>query len=210
MPHRDHAGLSLLRHESDDRAAVSEFIRAKFLKDHGAHLHHLMPHLFSLRRPGGEIVAAFGLREAAQERLFMECYLDEPVESRIARLSGREVARDRIIEVGNLAASPGGARAMIAALTRHLYETGTEWVTFTGVLALRHAFRRLGLRPLSIAAATPDRLSDAERALWGRYFESRPIVMAGYVPHGYRMLNLRRARAWQSALAAEQNGLCAS
>jgi len=210
MPHRDHAGLRLVHHESDDRTAVSEFIRAKFLKDHGAHLHHLMPQLFSLRRPGDEIVAAFGLREAAKERLFMECYLDEPVESRIARLSGREVARDRIIEVGNLAASPGGARAMITALTRHLYETGTEWVTFTGVLALRHAFQRLGLRPLSIAAATPDRLAESERALWGRYFESRPVVMAGYVPHGYRMLMRRQARAWQTALAAEQSEDCAS
>jgi hypothetical protein len=205
MPHLDQTGLRLVRHDADDRAAVSEFIRAKFLKDHGAHLHRLMPALFSLRRPGDEIVAAFGLREARHEPLFMECYLDEPVETRIARLSGRDVARDRIIEVGNLAAAPGGARAMIAALTKHLYESRTEWVTFTGVLALRHAFRRLGLRPLSIAAATPDRLSEAERALWGRYFESRPIVMAGYVPHGYRVLTQRRVRAWEAALAAEQH-----
>jgi hypothetical protein len=90
-------------------------------------------------------------------------------------------------------------------LTKHLYESSTEWVTFTGVLALRHAFRRLGLRPLSIAAATLDRLSEAERALWGRYFESRPIVMAGYVPHGYRVLTQRRVRAWEAALAAEQH-----
>ncbi len=140
----------------------------------------------------------------------MECYLDEPVEHRIARLSGHEVARERIIEVGNLAATPGGARAMIMALTTHLHEVGIEWVTFTGVLALRHAFRRLGLRPLSIAAATPDRLSDTERLLWGRYFESRPIVMAGYVPHGYRMLTQRQARAWQSALAADHGEAIAS
>ena len=210
MPHHDHAGLRLVRHEPDDRDAVSDFIRAKFLRDHGAHLHHLMPHLFSLRRPGDEIVAAFGLREAAHERLFMECYLDEPVESRIARLSGREVARDRIIEVGNLATTLGGARAMIAALTKHLHETGTEWVTFTGVHALRHAFHRLGLRPLSIAAATPDRLSDSERLLWGRYFEGRPVVMAGYVPHGYRMLMRRQDRAWQAALTLEQSEACAS
>jgi hypothetical protein len=210
MPHRDHAGLRLLRHESEDRAAVSEFIRAKFMKDHGARLDHLMPMLFSLRRPDDAIVAAFCLREAAQERLFMECYLDEPVERRIARLSGREVARARIIEVGNLAASPGGARAMITALTRHLHEAGIEWVTFTGVLALRHAFRRLGLRPLSIAAATPDRLTESERALWGRYFDSRPVVMAGYVPHGHRMLMQHKARAWQAALAAEPHEVCAS
>ena len=211
MPHPlRHAGLTLVRHDGADRVDVSAFIRRKFLNDHGAHLQHLMPDLFSLRRPDDTIVAAFGLREAASEQLFMECYLDEPVECRIARLSGREVARGRIIEVGNLAAAPGGARAMIVALTTHLQAAGIEWVTFTGVLALRHAFRRLGLRPLSIAAATPDRLSEAERALWGRYFESRPIVMAGYVPHGYRMLMQRRARAWQTALAAEQSTAIAS
>jgi hypothetical protein len=210
MPHHEHAGLRLVRHEVEDRATVSEFIRAKFLKDHGAHLHHLMPHLFSLRRPDDEIVAAFGLREAATERLFMECYLDEPVENRIARLSGQEVVRSRIREVGNLAAGPGGARAMITELTRHLHETGIEWVTFTGVLALRHAFHRLGLRPLQIAAATPDRLPDDERALWGRYFDSRPVVMAGNVSHGYRMLTQRRARAWKTALGAEPGSVCAS
>jgi hypothetical protein len=210
MPHRDHAGLRLVRHGPDDHADVSAFIRAKFLKDHGAHLRHLMPHLFSLRRPDDEIVAAFGLREAARERLFMECYLDEPVEHRIARLSGREVARDRIIEVGNLAGGPGGARAIITALTKHLHEAGIDWVTFTGVLALRHAFQRLGLRPLSIAAATPDRLSEPERTLWGRYFDSHPVVMAGYVPHGYRMLMRRQARAWERALALEQRETCAS
>ena len=210
MPHRDHAGLRLVRHGSDDRADVSAYIRAKFLKDHGAHLHHLMPHLFSLRRPGDEIVAAFGLREARHERCSWNAISTSRSRAASPALSGREVARDRTIEVGNLAASPGGARAMIMALTKHLHESGIEWVTFTGVLALRHAFQRLGLRPLSIAAATPDRLSESERALWGRYFESRPVVMAGYVPHGHRMLMRRQARAWQTALALEQSEACAS
>jgi len=89
---------------------------------------------------------------------------------------------------------------MIEALTHHLHETGIEWVTFTGVLALRHAFRRLGLRPLAIAAATPDRLSAAERSLWGRYFESSPVVMVGNVAHGHRVLSQRRASRWSNAL----------
>jgi hypothetical protein len=210
MIHAEHSGFRLLRHDSGDRAAVSEFIRAKFLKDHGAQLEQLMPSLFSLRRPTGEIVAAFGLRGATLERLFMERYLDEPVERRLTYLSGREVARESIIEVGNLAAVPGGARAMISALTQHLHEAGAEWVAFTGVLALRHAFWRLGLRPLTLTAATPDRLSHTERALWGRYFDSQPMVMAGNVPHGYRVLMQRRARAWQSALDVEPSGILAS
>jgi len=179
--------LHLTEHPEADCETVSQFIRDRFARDHDAHLTHLMPRLFSIAASDGEMIAAFGLREAAAP-LFMECYLDEPVEDRISRLSGRRVRREAIIEVGNMAARLGGARAMITALTAHLHAAGFEWVTFTGVATLRAAFRRLGLHPIEIAAARPERLSETERQSWGRYFESKPIVMAGYVPHGYQVL----------------------
>jgi hypothetical protein len=185
---RPDSDFTLAEHGAHDRAAVTQFIRSRFIEDHQAQLTHLMPRLFSLTTAAGQMVAGFGLREAAHSRLYMECYLDEPVEARIARLAGRAVARRRIVEVGNLASRPGGARAMIALLTRHLYEQDFEWVTFTGVARLRAAFHRLGLHPLEIARARADRLSESERLAWGRYFESRPIVMAGHVPSGYRAL----------------------
>ena len=180
--------LRLFQHQSHDRDGVSQFIRNRFLNDYDARLDHLMPLLFSLRGAEDQIVAAFGLREATTSRLFMECYLDEPVEQRISALAGRPVARDGIVEVGNLAARPGGARSMIAVLTRHLYAAGFEWVTFTGVSALRAAFHRLGLHPIELARATPERLTPAERLAWGRYFEGRPMVMAGNIAEGYRAL----------------------
>jgi hypothetical protein len=183
------SGLILAEHDAADRLEVSQFIRNRFLKDYDARLTHLMPRLFSLTNAAGQMVAGFGLREAAQSPLFMECYLDEPIEARLARLAGRKVERARIVEVGNLAARPGGARSMIALLTRHLYELDFEWVTFTGVALLRSAFHRLGLHPLEIARATPDRLNERERLAWGRYFEGRPIVMAGHVASGYRVLS---------------------
>jgi len=185
---RPSSELRLLQHESHDRDGVSQFIRNRFLNDYDARLDHLMPLLFSLRGAEDQIVAAFGLREATTSRLFMECYLDEPVEQRISALAGRPVAREGIVEVGNLAARPGGARSMIAVLTRHLYAAGFEWVTFTGVSALRAAFHRLGLHPIELARATPERLTPAERLAWGRYFEGRPMVMAGNIAEGYRAL----------------------
>jgi hypothetical protein len=204
MPSTQHAPRPELRlqpHGPGDLAGVSDFIRSRFLKDYDAHLVNLMPNLFSLRQDDGQIVAAFGTREAATSRLFMECYLDEPVEARIARLSGTSVSRAGIIEVGNLAAHPGGARSMISALTAHLYHAGFEWVTFTGVATLRSAFHRLGLRPIELAQATPDRLAPAERKAWGRYFSGRPVVMAGHIPHGYQVLvgSTRRGHAVTAA-----------
>jgi len=180
--------LRLIEHSADSSAVVERFIRDRFFEDYRAKLSHLMPRLFSLSDASERMVAAFGLREAAKSTLFMERYLDEPIEERIQRLVARKVSREHIIEVGNLAALPGGARSMITVLTRHLYELGFEWVTFTGVALVRAAFLRLGLNPLVIAQATPDRLTAAERLVWGRYFEGRPIVMAGHIPNGYRML----------------------
>jgi hypothetical protein len=198
--------LKLIEHNAGNSEMVEKFIRDRFFEDYRAKLTNLMPRLFSVSDASQRMVAAFGLREAASSRLFMECYLDEPIEDRIGRLVARKVSREHIIEVGNLAALPGGARSMIALLTRHLYELGFEWVTFTGVAVVRAAFLRLGLNPLVIAQATPDRLSATERLAWGRYFEGRPIVMAGHIPNGHSTLcrlqdGLRTASASGEAVA---------
>jgi len=177
-----------LQEQDRDREEVSSFIRLNFRRAYGATLVHLMPRLFSLRDREGNIVAAFGLREAAREPLFMETYLDHPVEHAISRHAGRKVSRASIIEVGNLATTPGGARAMIVALTSHLFENSFDWIVFTGVATLRAAFHRLGLRPFVLAEASPDRLTESELLLWGDYFAARPVVMGGYVPVGYQTL----------------------
>ena len=177
-----------LQEQECDREEISSFIRLNFRRAYGATLVHLMPRLFALRNREGNIVAAFGLREAAREPLFMEAYLDHPVEHAISRHAGRRISRASIIEVGNLATAPGGARAMIVALTSHLFENGFDWIVFTGVATLRAAFHRLGLRPFVLAEASPDRLTEPERLLWGDYFAARPVVMGGYVPIGYQTL----------------------
>jgi hypothetical protein len=206
---RTPAALRLVQHAPDDREAVSQFIRNRFFADYGARLTHLMPQLFSLRGADGQIAAAFGLREAATARLYMESYLDQPVEQRISTLAGRAVARDAIIEVGNLAAQPGGARAMIAMLTSHLYAAGFEWVTFTGVVRLRAAFHRLGLQPIELARATPDRLSAEDRVAWGRYFDGKPVVMAGNVAQGHQALVRATARTRPACSCDSDLGLSA-
>jgi hypothetical protein len=199
MPTRD--GLRLQEHGPEDRAEVSAFIRDRFHRSYGATLTHLMPRLFSLRSDVGDMVAAFGLREALRERLFMECYLDRAVETVISLHHGALVPRSAIVEVGNLATAPGGARLVITALTHYLHAQGVEWITFTGVAALRSAFARLGLRPVVLAKADPARLSATELMSWGNYFSASPVVMGGYVPGGFQSL-LREARPVAGVLVA--------
>lgn len=161
-----------------ERPAVEEFVRRGFEHAYGARLTRLMPTLMVLRRDA-QIAAACGLRPAACESLFLEAYLDAPVETALSLASGHRLERGDIVEVGNLViARAGYARRLIVHLTTYLSGNGTGWVVFTAVPALRNSFRRLGIPLLTLAAARADRLPAAARAEWGDYYEQAPTVTA--------------------------------
>jgi hypothetical protein len=95
--------------------------------------------------------------------------------------AGQPVRRERIVEVGNLAAeTSGGSIQVILALAGHLDELGYDWVVFTATSELAGIFARLGLPPLALAPADPARLG-GEAATWGSYYDSAPVVVAGRI-----------------------------
>ena len=69
---------------------------------------------------------------------------------------------------------------VILSLTRHLSAAGYEWVVFTATEPLVRIFTRLGLPLLALARADPARLGDEARD-WGRYYETKPVVVAGRI-----------------------------
>jgi hypothetical protein len=161
-----------------ERPDVQDFIRRGFEDAYGSHLVQFMPELMVLRN-GPEIAAACGLRQAAADRLFLEIYLDAPVETAIGTVSDPSVARMDIIEVGNLVISrPGYARRLIVHLAACLYARGCRWVVFSAVPALRNSFRRIGIPLVTLAPADAGRLSEDERARWGTYYDHSPVVTA--------------------------------
>ncbi len=179
-------------HDDEDRQEVESFIRQCFAAMHGAHIRHFMPRLLSLCAKSGERIAAFGLRDAAEAPLFLERYLDAPIEQTLQARLDHSVRRDDVIEVGNLSAFyPGAARWLIVAVTVMLHDAGYRWVTFTGTSALRNGFHRLGLRPVELGTATLMHLQPSERADWGSYYDHSPKVFAGDIAHGYQSLLMR-------------------
>lgn len=171
---------------NQDRQQTEHFIHDCFHSAYGADITHFMPRLFELSTRRGERVAAFGIRSAADEPLFLEHYLAQPIEQVLGAKLGTELKRDKIVEVGNLAAIyPGAARWLIVALTVKLYQSGFEWVVFTGTSTLRNGFRRLGLHPIELGPASLTQLPEAERTQWGSYYETSPVVMAGNIHYGY-------------------------
>lgn len=182
------AGLWLARAGDVRRPAFEAFVRQRFDEAHGARISSFMPDLFGLHDARLQLNAVCGARLATGQPLFLEQYLAAPVESAIAGLAGLPVAREEIVEVGNLAAaSSGSARLIIVIMTCLLAQRGLQWVVFTGAAGLINSFHRLGLKPLHLCSADPALLGEASGD-WGHYYEQRPQVFAGSIQLGYRQL----------------------
>lgn len=176
------------------RLAVENFICERFFEHYGAHIKHFMPCLLALVDAAGVLRGAAGLRSAASGPLFLERYLERPIEQLIhekqALRNGRVVSRNEIVEVGNLGTlAPGSTRILIVALTDLLVAQGFRWISFTGTPMLINSFQRLGLSPLCVGQARPECLGE-EKAAWGSYYETNPQVMVGEIMGGHqRLLN---------------------
>jgi hypothetical protein len=184
----DETGYTLIEHDCAARADVEKFIGRCFAERFGAQVDAFMPRLFTLRRGDGSICGAFGLR-SAQRRLFIEHYLDKPIEQAIAVSAKTPVERRGIVEVGHFCGvSAGTMRALILLLIERLHREGFEWVAFTGTHQLRNSFHRMGLFPLDLGAARIEAIPTESRAAWGNYYEHSPHVLAGRIRDGFAAL----------------------
>ncbi|MDX9707743.1 MAG: thermostable hemolysin, partial [Azospira sp.] len=85
------------------RGEAEAFVRDIFAHHYGATVNSFAPNLMLLEADG-QVIAATGWRGAGSESLFLERYLDMPIEQAMATLADQPVERSRIAEVGNLAA----------------------------------------------------------------------------------------------------------
>lgn len=161
------------------RAATEAFIAAVYRRRFAAELRSFMPHLLAFRSPQGELCAAVGLRCGSEGPLFVEHYLDQPAEQRIASNRCLPVSRRQIVELGSFAATtPGAARALILTVIPLLHDAGMRWVMWVATRQLRNAFDRLGLATRSLGPAQAHRLGEAA-ADWGHYYDALPELLYG-------------------------------
>ncbi len=165
--------------DSEDRAVIEQFISKAFQQSHGAKITRFMPHLMSLRDLDGKLIAACGLRSAAKEKLFLEHYLDQPIEQVLSERTGITVPRNDIVEVGNFSvAELGMARQLITAIIDQLHATSKHWAVFTVVQVLQNALIKLKTDPLILGNAYQDDLPVEIQSDWGSYYQQNPQVMA--------------------------------
>ena len=182
--------------ESDPgRASVERFIHRVFARRFGARVQRFAPQLVCLRdADSGDIVAAAGYRRADSGPLFLERYLDRPIELSLAEPGQPAVAREGIVEVGHLASERAGeGRRLIVRLAHHLAAQETQWVVSTLTEELRHLFVRMGITPLALGRADANALGE-QASEWGSYYEHHPVVLAGQMQPALRWLQRRQAK----------------
>lgn len=161
------------------RAEVEAFIKAVFKQAYGAEINHFMPQLVALRDSNGVLMAAFGWKKASAGPLFLEQYLDEPIESLISKTLGKQITREEITKIGNLAvANPRNAGILIAHVIQHSLDIGIQWCVATAHHSLQNGLIKGGRDVYPLYNADKARLTVEEQAKWGSYYQHMPQVVA--------------------------------
>jgi len=177
----DQLVFELIGQRHAERARVEETITQRFAQVYGADVRRFMPWQLCVRLTG-DIVATLGIRCAESAPLFLENYLDAPIEEMASRVIGRGVERKHIVEIGNLASNwRGASQWLFITLTLLLCEQERPWVTFTATPEVQKLLRRLDIMPVALVHADAERLGD-EKERWGSYYEQKPLVMITHAP----------------------------
>lgn len=164
--------------------AVRTFVADRYAAQHGAKpcMDYGQWHVVHARSE--QPMAALAVRRAADETLFLETYLELPIEAAVSMAFGRQVERGDIVEIGCLAAAPTPAMLRLWGEAAVSLSDQHRVAVATLTLPLRRMFARVGLPFVELAKADPALLRGAARHDWGRYYETQPFVCAGDIAAG--------------------------
>ncbi|WP_282176077.1 thermostable hemolysin [Vibrio nereis] len=166
---------------------VTQQLCTRYEQAFDAKLATFMPEFMALTIDG-EIKSLCGFRSAGNEALFLEQYLDDKAEVLLRQHFDTEISRSSVIEFGQLASfAHGNSPIHFFLMAEKLVEQGYEWCIFTATDPLHALMKRLGLSPIIIAEASPERVPEAEK-IWGTYYQHKPRVLAGNLIQGYQHL----------------------
>ncbi|MFT7533731.1 MAG: hypothetical protein ACI9FD_004773 [Gammaproteobacteria bacterium] len=173
------------------RKKAVAFIRESYQANYGAELNSFLPWIVACQRLDDNIEMAFGLNPANDGDLFLEVYLDQPVENLLSRATGTSIKRNSIVEIGNLAFSNNtNLVSNLKDIARYCLGNGFEYVICTASRLLRLIFSRAYLQPIFLGDAHYQNLRD-NPSHWGDYYRFTPKVLAG---------NLRQSLSHLTAL----------
>lgn len=174
---------------SSNYTEVKNFIETVFKKHYRAEISVGMPQLMAvIGKEESKVISAVGIRSAADSELFLEQYLDQPIEKILEQIFGHKVERKEIVEIGSLASGKrDAAKFLYSTLATYLKSQDFKYGVMTGTQYLQKYFRNIGMKPRIIAEAKQERLRD-QSVNWGTYYKNNPKVMVMEVKRGQKIL----------------------
>lgn len=172
---------------SPAKAELEQFISDTFERYYHAHLLHFYPYLLGAYDEYQKPYAAVGYRVASEQRLFLEQYLQNPVEVALSASAFNDqntlflepLSRRHIVEIGNLAATQQGAcRKIFQLLTLYFHRGHYRWIVFTATRTVRVVLKRMRLEAYPLVSAKLTAIQQSEQRYWGTYYDQQPVVMA--------------------------------
>ena len=182
-----------IANDDSSRASLETFVRHSYKKIFNAQLNSFLPNLVASTTSDDQIWAAFGYADAGQGKLFLENYLDDPIEKLVSKKIGKNIQRKKIVEVGNLSITHmADSVKTMRDIAGYLQSLGYEWIVCTATRYLRLLFLKSGAKPVSIAQAPKSRVSE-DGSEWGSYYVTAPEILIGNVNQSVSLIEQKLA-----------------
>lgn len=183
-----HTSVRFEEFDTPSGQELEQFVSTCFRGAFEADVHSHLPYFLSAYSDT-TLTATLGFQPVPEDKpIFIEQYLDCPVEQAILIKAHRAVSRHKVVELGSLSSAKKGFSELVFILIAAiLYEAGYEWVVFTATKQVQQLINKLGLSTVELCNADPTKLYDKSQS-WGHYYESNPKVLAGDLHYGMTVL----------------------
>ncbi len=209
-----HVSIEPASASSPERHRLEGAVVRRFESAFGADVKVFLCWLLGIVTGQDRVLGVIGAQNASGSRLFLERYLDRPVEESMPAAGVESVPRDAIWEVGNLAdVVPGIGLVLVTTMAAFLAARHARFAVFTATHRLRRTFARAGIELVDLGGASASRLPAPERARWGDYYDQAPRVMTARIDQiqaatGFLARSPDVLRLWREAEArAHAQGL---
>jgi hypothetical protein len=172
---------------------LKDFVADRFDRVHSATPCLDYPAWIQIRDQSRRPSATLGFRDASEGPLFLEAYLDQPIEALVSAALDKDIDRSEIVEIGCLAAIPSRSLIELWCETAETLRESHRVAVATLTRPLRSMFARVGIPFVELHMADPARLADAES--WGRYYQLDPVICCGEIAQGAALLERFTARS---------------
>ncbi|NOU50525.1 thermostable hemolysin [Pseudoalteromonas sp. JBTF-M23] len=163
------SALHWAKYNQNGRLELELQVKTGFAKAYAADLHEFYPLLSCLNTPQGYCV--LGLRIATTDTLFVEQYLEQPVENFLPQCTHRS----EIAELGNLYSTHRSATlGHFIVVAQALLSQHIRFLTFTGTMQVRKLMALCQVPICELTPAQPSKVASAKD--YGSYYDADPKV----------------------------------